>query len=55
MNKRPRLPRYILFVLDKDILEDINLFESEAAMIKAFGVTLDYFANRLIYKFAGGS
>ena len=37
INKRSRLPRYVIVMPDIDIIEEVDLFEPEAAMIKAFG------------------
>ena len=30
MNKRHRLPRFLLVIIDKDVIEDINIFQSDA-------------------------
>ena len=38
--KRPRLPRYIIVLLDKDLLEDVNVWNPEKAVLKALDETV---------------
>ena len=36
LNERPQLPRYVVVMLDKDVIDEIDVWEPESAMIKAF-------------------
>lgn len=36
INKRPRLPRYVILLLDKDVIDEVNIWEPEAAVSKNF-------------------
>ena len=40
LNSRPRLARYIVLMLDKDLIDEANVFHPEAAVIKTFDETL---------------
>ena len=47
INERACLPRYIVFILDKDILEEINVWAPEAAMYKALSSTLNWIMRQV--------
>ena len=47
INECARLPRYMVFVLDKDILEEINVWAPEAAICKAFSSTLNWIMRQV--------
>ena len=47
LNSRPRLPRYVVVVLDKDIIDEVNVFKPEAAVEKVFWEVTDWLACRI--------
>ena len=47
LNSRPRLPRFIVVILDKDLMEELDLWEPEGPMIKAFNVVTHWLAKSI--------
>ena len=40
LNKRPRLPRFVLFLVDNDIMDEMNTWEPDSVVIKNFNTIL---------------
>ena len=47
LNEKPRLPRYIVVVLDMNLLDQINIWEPEAAVIKACNILACWLAKKI--------
>ena len=47
LNSRDHLPRFIVVVLDKDIIEETNVYEPDSAVIKAYNTAIFHLAKQI--------
>ena len=47
LNARDRLPRFLVIMLDKDVMDEIDIFEPEKAMLKNFHVVIQWLCRQV--------